>query len=118
MIDFTGSTNPIRAKLARLHNRPTAYELVATSGDRSVLVAYSQSQGRSALLKCLRHREQAVVSLFNEGADPNVTFGKKASDGATVGAWTIRFSGRTQRDAIINGELPYVEDVVQKPEVA
>ena len=38
--------------------------------------------------------------------------GKKASDGFAIGEWQVRFTGRTERDAIMNGELPYVGDLV------
>lgn len=43
--------------------------------------------------------------------DNGITWATRAADGGRMGAWTIRFTGRTQRDAIINGELPYIEDL-------
>jgi len=39
------------------------------------------------------------------------TFAARARDGARIGDWTVRFTERTQRDCLLEGELDFIEDV-------
>jgi hypothetical protein len=100
--------NELTAKLERLKNRRTAYELAAIRGDERVLLAYSCGRGRRDILNSCRKRAEAVVRLLGNA---EITFGRTVADGATAGEWSIRFTGRTQRDAYVEGELPYVGDL-------
>jgi hypothetical protein len=95
-------------KLARLQHYATRYELAAIRGNERVLIVYTPRKNRQVLWASLRERAEAVCALT--GAS-EVTFGKKAADGATMGEWRICFTGRTQREAIIEGELPFVLDL-------
>jgi hypothetical protein len=101
--------NDIHNKLARLHNRRTAYELVAVNGDQRVLVCYSAERSRNALYRICCKRAAALLALT--GAE-SITWAKRSADGGMMGAWSIRFSGRTQRECYIEGELAYVGDLV------
>jgi hypothetical protein len=101
--------NDIHNKLARLHNRRTAYELVAVNGDQRVLVCYSVERSRNAMFRACCKRGEALVALT--GAE-RCTFAKRSADGLSMGAWSIRFSGRTQRECYIEGELPYIGNLV------
>lgn len=103
-------------KLARIHNRATCYELALINGDRRILICYSMRQGRHTILEACRKHGQAIVDLTCPHGEQNMVFLKPASLGATIGDWWIRFTGRTQREAIITGELPWIGDV--KTEVA
>lgn len=85
--------------------RPTAYELAVEGNGQKLLLRYASRKTRQGLLKNVRFHGQRLVDLT--GAE-RVTFGKRASDGATMGAWRIYFTGRTEREAIIEGELPYI----------
>lgn len=97
-------------KLNRLHNGPTRYELVAEKGDERILIAYSMRTGRRALLTAAQKHGHALLAMMKLDDNTKFEFLKPAAKGAKVGDWTIRFSGRTQRDAISNGELPWIVD--------
>lgn len=104
----------ITAKLARLHNRGTAYELAMSrtlpDGTKDArLVAYTPRRNRNGLFDACCDKRRVDYLMKLTGSD-NLRFGKRVVDGATMGEWTVNFSGRTQREAIIEGELPYVGD--------
>jgi hypothetical protein len=92
-------------KLERLRNRGTKYELTA---DGVILAGYC-SHGKMNILKMLQKNGEAWAKRINE--NDMITF---ANDGksAKIGRFEVRFSGRTQREAIISGELPWFEDAI------
>lgn len=92
-------------QLARIARYSTKYELAATNNTtgEKVLVGYTR-KGRNGLFASITRHADAAVRFFGCEA---ITFAKRAADGATMGEWSIKFSGRTQRDAIIEGELPF-----------
>jgi hypothetical protein len=90
--------------------RNTLYELVAECNGRSVLIAYCSRRGRRDIWNAVTSKDRVHHVIRLTGAD-QIAFAKKACDGGAMGQWKIRFSGRTQRDAIVNGELPYVVDL-------
>lgn len=96
-------------RLDRLHNRPTKYELAITHPNgSSYLIRYTNRRNRTGMWDCLYQVAQAITDLTGtDYVDPAWL----VKDGATVGEWTIHFTGRTQRDAIINGELEFIEDI-------
>lgn len=97
-----------RRRLHALRNRRALYELALTHPDgRRVLLAYTDGKSRTAVLKAIRRRGPAVVSLTGS---ESVTFARKAADGATIGEWSVNHTGRTEREAITDGPLPYVGD--------
>ena len=94
-------------KLERIKNRTTKYELVAvnkTTGQK--LLVGDTRKGRAGLFAMVQKNAADAVRIFGNGVD-NIEFGTKVSDGATMGDWVIKFSGRTQREAIIAGELNF-----------
>lgn len=92
-------------RLEALKHYSSRYELVATHPDgRKVLVGYTPRRGRSGLFDMLAKNGVAWVKF---SGSENITFGKRVADGAISGKWSINFSGRTQREAICNGELPF-----------
>lgn len=99
-------------KLERLHNRPTRYELVAERGETRILICYSARLERAIIGQiCFDH----VVNLARLiGQSPEslvIEFLKPVSRGAMVSGWNVRFTGRTQRDAIsTESELPFIGD--------
>jgi hypothetical protein len=99
-------------KLRWLQNRRTAYELVAVNGDQRILICYSSVRSRGALYRICCKRAADLLALT--GAE-SIHFAKTAADGGTMGAWTIRFSGRTQRECYIEGELPYIGNLASVP---
>lgn len=92
-------------KLARIARYSTRYELAAVRGDQKVLVCYSASRSRQTILSLCRQWAARLTALTGS---ETIGFAKKAEDGAAMGAWKIRFTGRTQREAIIEGELPFI----------
>jgi TnpA family transposase len=101
-------TTTMEAKLARLKNYATRYELAMTRGSESYLVTYATSRSRGTIFKAVARFGPKVVALTG---DEELHFARKSADGATTGEWTIRYTGRTQRDAILGGELPFIGDL-------
>lgn len=96
----------VTERLERLRNRATLYELAISRGDTAYLVAYCR-KGQRGIWDAItsKHRVHHVVAL---AGTQTLHFAKRASDGGTIGEWSVRFTGRTERDAIIGGELTYV----------
>ena len=99
-------------RLASMTRESTLYELALTSPDRTrkILVAYCNRTGRRGLYNAVAKdgRREAIVALTGT---EEITFAKRSADGAKMNGWEIKFSGRTQREAIAQGELPYCETV-------
>jgi len=106
-----------QTKLARLKNRHTRYEIIAAKGEQKVLVGYTARKGHSGLYAMLSGNAESW-GKFAGNADPRIHFRKPASEGADSEGWHIHFSGRTQRDAICNGELPFFPTLIGSKEVA
>lgn len=91
-------------------NDPTLYEIAAIHPDgRRVLVVYTARRSRSGLLKACRESEQAqaIVALCQ---CETWSAWPKAEQGMKCGEWSIRFTGRTRKDAKAEGELPFILD--------
>jgi hypothetical protein len=96
-------------RLERLRNRATLYELAMTRGEECILVAYSRLKGRRDIFNLVTADHRVGPIMARTGAD-HIEFARRTADGATMGEWAIRFTGRTEREAIIAGELPYIGD--------
>jgi hypothetical protein len=101
-------TTKQQQQLARIYNRRTAYELVASNGDRKILVGYTVGKARRDILSMAAKNGERWVALTGR---QEMTFAKKAGDGAAMGDWTFRYSGRTQRACILEGELTFIADL-------
>ncbi len=103
--------------LQRLHRQPTRYELIAERGDQRILIAYSMRTGRHSMMESVRKHGQALIDFMGITDKHLLVFLKPAKLGAHIGPaenpWTIRFTGRTQREAV-QSELPWIGDW-QKP---
>lgn len=99
-------------KRVLLMRHATAYEAVAEHGSQRILIGYTMHRSRSGLLSLARKRGEQLVALMRLTDDSPVEFLKPASRGIRFGDWLVRFSGRTQREAIDSGELPFVADTV------
>ena len=97
------------AKLTRLQNRASFYELAAIHPDgRCILIAYCGRRSRHGLLDACHRRGPEIIALTGHA---EMTFGTRGADGVTLGPWSIRFTGRTKRDAIMEGELQRMAEV-------
>ena len=99
-------------KLARLKNYATRYELAMTRGGQRLLVCYTSARGRRGILDAVRSRVSAMT--WRTGVD-HIEFAKRAADGATMGEWSINFTGRTQREAYVSGALEYCQSGMPLP---
>jgi hypothetical protein len=101
-------------KLERLRNRRTLYEVAAIRGESRVLISYAGQHSRHGLMKAISIHGQQIVDVFQLPATARMTFGEKASDGVTLpGGIVIRFTGRTEREAILSGELSFIGELAR-----
>lgn len=92
-------------------NSPTLYELVAAHPDgRACLVAYCSRKGRRDIWIAVTKNDSRREAIINLTGAKDIHFAKRSADGARMGDWLIKFSGRTQRDCQ-RSELPFVCDV-------
>lgn len=99
------STTELQAKLERLKNRATRYEVTATHRDYpSMLLGYTARKSGNGLLAIVRQHSGKFIELTgSESLD------KDGKTFVTDSGWIVQFSGRTQRDAYCNGERPFIE---------
>jgi hypothetical protein len=100
-------------QLARIQNRHTAYEVAAVKDGQRILILYTIHKSRHGLLSACRKYGEDVVKVLGIRETDMLIPAKRAADGFTLGAWSVRFTGRTQREAIIEGELPFVCDIAR-----
>lgn len=104
-------------KRERLHRGPTRYELIAERGDTRILIAYSMRTGRHSLLTACQKHGPALIAFMGIEDTHLLVFLKPAKLGAHIGPaanpWSIRFSGRTQREAI-GSELVWIGDQAER----
>ena len=91
-------------KLEHLKNRRTYYELAA---DGKYLAGYCL-HGKKNILDMLRKNGEAWAKRITEG--DLIEFNNNGRS-ATLGRFIITFTGRTQREAISRGELPWFEEI-------
>ena len=101
----TLTETPVK-KLEALRNRATLYELAISHGDRRLLVCYTAKTGPNAIKRIIYDRAARIVALT--GVDSI----EWTRDGGKMGVWTIALTHRTQRDAIMHGELPFLAEGV------
>jgi hypothetical protein len=87
---------------------PTRYELAMEKDGAKYLVSYSMRTGRHSLLTALRNKGADVLYVAKLSEDALLTWNKPASAGALLGDWRVYWTRRTQRQAIQEGELPFV----------
>ena len=88
----------------------TLYELAAEHSEthQRILIAYCSRKGRAAIYNALVERLDHLLRILGT---TDITFAKRAIDGATLGKWKVWFTGRTQRDAISEAELDFIVDI-------
>lgn len=101
-------------RLDAMRNRLTTYEvaLVTPSGAK-FRVGYTQRRSFRGLLALVVAYEDAIARVSDlTGDEPASRHGGELR----LGDATVRFTGRTARDAILEGELPGVIATALKPE--
>jgi|GEM_PF-5530906 hypothetical protein len=77
----------------------THYEIILTDKTSRFLVCYAGgSPSRQNLIKCVRSRIANIERKLNQHIE-SFFVEPRAQDGLTIGAWNIRYSGRTEREA-------------------
>lgn len=96
-------------KLGRIQHYATRYEveLAFPNGDRK-LVCYTDSRSLSGFLSMIRKRWAPIVKAVGVADDAEAHRIGKAKAYRFENGVIIRMSGRTQRDAIMSGELPFI----------
>jgi len=98
-------------KLERLRNVSTRYEIIAKREDEKILVMYgpkSMRQILSGLSDNNYKRLYALAKATNTKPESWKVDKFIRSTSVTSGGWSIVPSGRTQREAYIDGELPSI----------
>lgn len=86
----------------------TMYELVAECDDgRRILVQYTNRKGFKDLYHALQDQFEYIEQVFGT---TDFTRLNTPDFRLSFGNWIVRFSGRTQRDAI-RTELPFIRDI-------
>lgn len=95
----------LESKLAAIAGRATRYEVALTQhGQPVALVGYTARKSRPGLLKAAQVVGQAIIDRTAMPQDATMSW----SHGTMVlgfDGWAVKFTGRTQRDAIMTGEL-------------
>jgi len=90
------------AKLENLKNYSTLYEVVLVNGTDSRLIGYGR-KSKSGLIATVQQKGDEILRVVDIPEDFNGAITAHSMD--LSGGWIAKFSGRTQRQAIIEGEL-------------
>lgn len=102
-------------KLARITNYGTRYELIATNltkpeGHQNILIGYIIRRSRQGMLDACRKFGREMIDVMGLDEHDLSVFDCKAKTLSLGNNWFVRLTGRTQRTAIIEGELPFIVD--------
>ena len=96
-------------QLERLRNRATSYEVVVVRSDGARrLVAYTARHSQSGLRAALYANGPATLKFLGLPATAVVTEERGRLEVRIDGNIVVKFSGRTKRDCIMNGEIEWV----------
>ena len=94
-------------RLADLSYRPTRYEVIAEYAGKSYLLGYSACQTKAAVISIMQSNGKALLALCNPSEEDQVAYsGSRLGFVLSFGCGLkVRFSGRTERSAIAEGEM-------------
>jgi hypothetical protein len=98
-------------RLESIKNYHTRYEALLIGPDgQEILLGYTSRKSRRGLLEMLRrHPDDVLAFVQREGT---VSYGRQMINFSS--GWRAVFSGRTERDAILLGEKPFITEC-EKP---
>jgi hypothetical protein len=97
------------AKLERCRNYATRYEITARHPDgRTFLVCYTPRVSRTGLQLAMQNVGDRLVAALPVGENDEMTWHTQPRAHCKTSGWEIGFTGRTQRDAIMSGEMPFI----------
>lgn len=101
----------LTASLDALRNYRTRYEAALIFPDgRRMLVAYVTRHTKAGLLDAIRARGKAILAQMPNLSDDAVMTYSKARGFDLGNGCRVAWTGRTQRDALCGGALPYVAE--------
>ena len=110
-------------KLERLHNRATMYEIAAIRSwiadgkghQHKVLVCYTAQHSRRGLMNGISAHAQHVLDVFQLPASTTMSFAGTSGEGMQIDGTgiNIRFTGRTEREAIMEGEFTFIGELAR-----
>ena len=104
-------TDQQQRQLERIKHYATRYEVRLTLPDgRAMLVCYTPRKNKAGLLDAIQSRGKAILAHMPEMPDDSRLTYDKAQGFALGNGASVAFSGRTQRDCILTGALPYIGD--------
>ena len=105
-------------QLERIKNRSTKYEIVLQKGGETYLLLYATGgrRNRRSLVEAIGRRAAKITKLTGATDYQYPARGSLAE--IDLNGWIAKFSGRTQRDAIMLGEFTFIEDLFAEPEKA
>ena len=87
----------------------TRHEITARHPDgRTYLVGYTPRKSRRGLLSAMQNVGGPMIEKLDIGEDDEITWATQPTPRAFTGDWTIAFTGRTQRDARMESEHPFI----------
>jgi len=89
-------------RLEDLRYRSTVYEIVLTNGEVTRLIKYGR-KGRRSLIEAVQSKGSKILDVVDMSDDFQGKITTTSMD--LSGGWYAKFSGRTKRQAIIEGEL-------------
>ena len=102
-------TDQQQRQLERIKYYATRYEVRLTLPDGlAMLVCYTERKSKAGLYSCLQNRGKAILALMPEMPEDCSLAYDKARGFIMGNGASVAFSGRTQRDAIMSGALPYI----------
>lgn len=100
-----------KAAVARLAGYATRYEAAVVHPDgRYTLLCYTPRRNKQGLHAALSERAKAALAFLGAPDTAGVQHAKGAHELLVDGGGRVIFTGRTQRDAIQEGKLPYIGD--------
>jgi hypothetical protein len=102
----------LQERLTRLKNYSTRYEVsLSHANGQRYLWIYTPSVSRSELWRIMGAHGPKLGEIVGAGERMRAVRSGKWWALVAGNGWTLGFTGRTQRDAYIGGELPFVLDV-------
>jgi hypothetical protein len=97
-------------KVPGLINYPTRYEVTLTDGSRSYVITFTARKSRPGLLTAMRAHGPAILRVTQLSHEARCHWLSTSALDLGENGWVVKFTGRTQRDAICTDSLlPSVE---------
>jgi hypothetical protein len=100
-------TEKLQRRLAGLRHCNTHYEVILRRGDERALLFYAPRGGYRDILTGILKRAQEFIAFTGSDQVDRAGSGEKPVMFRTPTGWEMVVTGRTERDACLEGELHY-----------